>query len=247
MSNYLFKSRDKHPTITCPHCFKISSQNWYFKIGPFHKLEESMTVHSPDGGSTMIAEPEEPEVSKKPFDEDNLAGIILSTCSECDATTYWLKSIDGDELQLYPQNFSNYPQPHEDMPKHISKTFKEAGSVMDLSLGSSAALARLTLENLLIHLGYEGYSLNDKIGKVIKDGEISKKTEKALDVIRVYGNSGAHSGIIDLEELPWVPATLLKLINLVVDDLITAPKEIDNMFDALPAGIKAGIEKRDKK
>lgn len=242
MSNYLFKSRDKHPTITCPHCFKISSQNWHFEIGPFHRENNRVPFYT-NVNPAKLVENEEP---KRPFDEDNLAGIILSTCSKCDATTYWLKSMDGDELQLYPHNFSNYPQPHEDMPKGIRKTFKEAGSVMHLSLGSSAALARLTLENLLIHLGYEDGTLNVKIGNVIKDGEISKKTEKALDVIRVYGNSGAHSGIINLEEQPWVPSTLLKLINSVVDDLITAPKEIDDMFDAMPTGIKAGIEKRDK-
>lgn len=245
MSNYLFENQSKHPTFICPHCFKLTSQRWYYKIGPYSRAGVSKQIYLEDTSEVELVV--EPVKERIPFDENNLAGIILSTCSKCDATTYWLKSMDGDELQLYPQNFSNYPQPHEDMPKHISKTFKEAGSVMNLSLGSSAALARLTLENLLIHLGYEGRSLNDRIGKVKKDGEISKKTEKALDIIRVYGNSGAHSGIIDLEEEPWVPATLLKLINLVVDDLIAAPKEIDNMFDAIPAGIKAHIEKRDKK
>lgn len=243
MSNYLFESRDKHPTITCPHCFKMSSQSWHYEIGPYH-TEKSMSVVYTNVDPETIVEPEEP---KRPFDEDNLAGIILSTCSKCDATTYWLKSMDNDELQLYPQNFSNYPQPHADMPESIRKTFKEAGSVMHLSLGSSAALARLTLENLLVHIGYEKGTLNEKIAQAIADGDISKKTQQALDVIRVYGNSGAHSGIINLDEQPWVPSTLLELINLVVDEMIATPNKIETMFDAMPAGIKAGIEKRDKK
>lgn len=231
MSNYLFENHDKHPTFTCPHCFNLNSHRWDFVYGPL------------GGVPSIIDKSERP---KHPFN-NKLRGIIIARCNKCDVATYWLKSHDGDELQIYPSNPSNYPQPHVDMPEDIKKTFKEAGSVMHLSLGSSAALARLTLENLLIYLGYKDGNLNTKIGNVIKNGEIGKRTEKALDVIRVYGNSGAHSGIIDLEEQPWVPDTLLKLINLVVDDLITAPKEIDNMFDAMPAGVKAGIEKRDKK
>ncbi|KXY80121.1 DUF4145 domain-containing protein [Bacillus cereus group sp. MYBK12-2] len=241
MSNYLFESYDKHPTITCPHCFKISSQRWNYVYGPFGRTIGSKQIDPEDTDTSISKEPEKP---KHPFN-DLLEAVIKSTCNKCDTDTYWMKSFTGEELQIYPSNSSNYPQPHEDMPKHISKTFKEAGSVMRLSLGSSAALARLTLENLLIYLGYKDGNLNTKIGNVIKTGDIGKRTEKALDVIRVYGNSGAHSGIINLEEQTWVPSTLLKLINLVVDDLITAPKEIDDMFDAMPKGVKDGIAKRD--
>ncbi|WP_103652639.1 DUF4145 domain-containing protein [Bacillus thuringiensis] len=240
MSNYLFEDEKKHPTLTCPHCFRLSSQGWSYLWLP-HRIGQSQQI---DSDSINSNETVNQKKIVNPFNYPRLKGIIITTCNKCDSNTYWLKSLDGDELQVHPFNFSDYPQPHVDMPDHIRKTFKEAGSVMHLSLGSSAALARLTLENLLIHLGYEDGNLNAKIGNVIKNGDIGKRTEKALDVIRVYGNSGAHSGIIDLEEKPWVPSTLLKLINLVVDDLITAPKEIDDMFDAMPKGVKDGIAKR---
>ncbi|PEJ99319.1 DUF4145 domain-containing protein [Bacillus wiedmannii] len=242
MSKYLFQNALKHPTFVCPHCFDISSHRWEYVYGPYWRQGQSNQIDPEYTGVEYTFGPEKPT---NPFEKGWLQGIIQATCSKCDSTTYWLKSMECDELQVYPMNCANYPQPHKDMPEHIRKTFKEAGSVMHLSLGSSAALSRLTLEKLLVHLEYKNGSLNDKIGQVIKDGEISKRTEKALDVIRVYGNSGAHSGIINLEEQPWVPSTLLKLINLVVDDLITAPKEIDDMYDAMPKGVKNGIKNRD--
>ncbi|MCU5128196.1 DUF4145 domain-containing protein [Bacillus cereus] len=243
MSKYLFESNAKHPTLICPHCFKLSSQRWHYKIGPYSRPGHSNQIYLEDTGEVELVV--EPEKKRNPFDENNLAGIIVSTCNQCDASTHWLKSMDGDELQVHPLNFSNYPQPHEDMPDHIRKTFKEAGSVMHLSLGSSAALSRLTLENLLKHLGYDKGSLNDKIGKVIADEKVNSHVAKMLDIIRTYGNSGAHSGIINLDENPDVPKFLLDLINLVVEHMITLPNKVDTMFDALPPGIRAGIEKRD--
>lgn len=228
MSKYLFENQSKHPTFICPHCFKLTSHRWHYI---FSRKQ-----------SPYLAESEK---SQKPFDNDQLEGIIMSICSKCDSSTYWLKSFMKDELQVCPSNSSNYPQPHPDMPEHIRKTFIEAGSVMHLSLGSSAALSRLTLENLLKHLGYEKGSLNDKIGKVISDGKVSAHVAKMLDIIRTYGNSGAHSGIINLDENPEIPRFLLELINLVVEHMITLPNKVDTMFDAIPPGIKAGIEKRD--
>ncbi|MCU4843750.1 DUF4145 domain-containing protein [Bacillus cereus] len=230
MSNYLFESPDKHPTFTCPHCFQISSHRWQFVYGPL--------------GTTPNFRSTTPEKPKHPFNDD-LSGIIKTTCSKCDVPTYWLKSKNGEALQVYPSNSSNYPQPHVDMPDHIKKTFIEAGSVMHLSLGSSAALSRLTLENLLKHLGYEKGSLNDKIGKVITDGKVNSNVAKMLDIIRTFGNSGAHSGIINLDESPEIPKFLLELINLVVEHMITLPNKVDTMFDTIPPGIRASIEKRD--
>ncbi|PEA97929.1 hypothetical protein CON66_00105 [Bacillus cereus] len=242
MSNYLFENQDKHPTFTCPHCYQISSQGWKYIYGPNYPRGKSKQINPESiisSTSTELAE------DNNPFHHFNLRGVILSTCNKCDSSTYWLKSLNAEEIQVYPSNSSDYPQPHEDMPDHIRKTFKEAGSVMHLSLGSSAALSRLTLENLLKHLGYEKGSLNDKIGKVISEGKVSAHVGRMLDIIRTYGNSGAHSGIINLDENPEIPKFLLELINLVVEHMITLPKKVDTMFDAIPPGIRAGIEKRD--
>lgn len=38
----------------------------------------------------------------------------------------------------------------------------------------------------------------------------------------------------------------MKLLNIIAERLITEPKEIDCIFDALPQSVKDSIEKRDK-
>jgi len=38
---------------------------------------------------------------------------------------------------------------------------------------------------------------------------------------------------------------LFKLVNLIVEEMITKPKEIDTLYGALPESAKQAIEKRD--
>ncbi len=214
MPNYLFESHDKHPTFTCPHCFQISSHRWQFAYGPL--------------GTTPSFKSSNPEKPKHPFN-DNLLGIIKTMCSKCDGPSYWLRSKNGEELQVYPSNSTNYPQPHEDMPEHIRNTYIEAGSVLHLSLGASAALSRLTLENLLAHIGYDQGTLFNRIEKICANQDISSILRKKLDIVRLIGNKGTHVGSISFTEKPDTPILLLTIINDIVDDLITKPKSLASL------------------
>ncbi|GAB2553595.1 hypothetical protein GCM10026983_21610 [Gracilibacillus alcaliphilus] len=228
---YLFTNDDTQPVFTCPHCIEVQSHRWEYILGPL-----TLQPHiNPNDEKKMLGH----------TFKDKLKGVIKSKCNSCGSNTFWLKSLERDELQIYPGNYNNYPAPHKDMPEDIQKTYNESGSVMHLSLGSSAALARLTLENLLIHLGYKSGSLNDKIKDFVANGFNGPKLQKMLDVVRVYGNSGAHSGIINLDEKPEVPSFLLNLINIIVEQAISIPNNVESAYNSLPDSIKDAIDKRD--
>ncbi|MFZ3578314.1 DUF4145 domain-containing protein [Virgibacillus sp. DJP39] len=213
MSKLFNGNTSKNPVFICPHCLEYYSHTWYFVHGPF----------GTDPGTTIT------EKDPDPFGFDNLSGIIQSNCNKCDKITYWLKSMQGDELQVYPMNFENISPPHKDMPEHIKKTYKEAGSVMHLSLRSSAALARLTLENLLAHLGYAKGKLYDRIKDLEDSHDISSVLKQKLHLVRKVGNTGAHTGSISFEEHPEIPKHLLTIINDIVDELITKPKTLEEL------------------
>lgn len=144
---------------------------------------------------------------------------------------------------VYP-NAVTAPFANPDLPDDIKTDFEEARQISNLSPKGAAALLRLVIQKLCIHLGEPGKDLNTDIGELVQKG-LPVKIKKALDVVRVIGNESVHPGQIDLNDNPGTAAKLFELVNIIADAMITQPKEIDKLFDGLPDGKKAAIEKRD--
>jgi hypothetical protein len=50
-----------------------------------------------------------------------------------------------------------------------------------------------------------------------------------------------------LNDTPDVALQLFGLINIIVEDRITRPKEVEELYSKLPDGAKKAIEERDRK
>ena len=87
-------------------------------------------------------------------------------------------------------------------------------------------------------------NINDDIGQLVSKG-LSVQIQKALDSVRVIGNNAVHPGSIDLDEKSEVAKTLLSLLNIIVEQLITQPKKINEIYSNLPQSALDGINKRD--
>ena len=96
------------------------------------------------------------------------------------------------------------------------------------------------------HLGQEGKDINKDIGELVKKG-LPVKIKLALDSLRVYGNEAVHPGEIDLKDNRETALKLFKLMNIIVHDMITQPKEIEKLFYCLPQSKLEGIKNRDNK
>ncbi len=134
--------------------------------------------------------------------------------------------------------------PNPDLPDAIKADFEEARQIANLSPKGAAALLRLVIQKICIHLGEPGKDINSDIGNLVKKG-LPSKIQKALDIVRVVGNESVHPGQIDLNDDPATTTKLFELIDIIADTMITQPKEIDKLFDSLPDGKKAAIQKRD--
>jgi len=165
-------------------------------------------------------------------------GFHIAMCSHCNKPSYW----NGNQM-VYP-NAVTAPFANPDLPDDIKTDFEEARQISNLSPKGAAALLRLVIQKLCIHLGEPGKDLNTDIGELVQKG-LPVKIKKALDVVRVIGNESVHPGQIDLNDNPGTAAKLFELVNIIADAMITQPKEIDKLFDGLPDGKKAAIEKRD--
>ncbi len=154
----------------------------------------------------------------------------------------WYHGYEPPVYVLYPVE-TNPPPPTKDMPKKIADIYNEARAVLPHSPKSSAALLRLAIQNLCQHLGKAGKNLNEDIGELVRDG-LSPRVQQALDSVRVIGNNAVHPGSIDFDDNPNLVETLFKLVNFIVEEMITRPREIKEIYDSLPQNQLDQIEQR---
>lgn len=159
-------------------------------------------------------------------------------CHQCEKATFWF-----DGKLMYP-NSGSAPLPNQDLPEDIKADYLEASSILGSSPRGAAALLRLCVQKLCKALGKPGKDINADIGSLVQDG-LPIRIQQALDVVRVVGNEAVHPGTIDLNDKPETAASLFNLINMIANDRITQPREIEALYSALPEGKLEGIKKRD--
>ncbi len=202
----------------CPHCGVHSRQRW-----------ASIRAY------TWV---------RKPFKQFNLFGEDLSEkwsisrCDHCNSYAFWL-----NHEMFYPRLIP-VEEPNPDMGENIVKIYNEAALILKDSPRASAALLRLAVQKICVLLGESGENLNTDIGNLVKKG-LSSTIQQSLDILRVIGNNAVHPGQIDIEEEPSLVLVLFGLINLITDEMITKPKQVNELFVALPESLKNQVSKRD--
>ena len=167
--------------------------------------------------------------------------FIFAVCWACKQETIW----HAHEM-IWPQQVAA-PPPAADMPEIILADFEEARRICNVSPRGAAALLRLAVQKLCPVLGSTKSDINAAIGELVANGKISQRLQQALDTVRVIGNEAVHPGELNVADSPEIVASLFKLINFIVLEAITRPKEIVEIYGSLPAKKLAGIEARDGK
>jgi len=174
--------------------------------------------------------------SQKNESADN--GLVLRRCDKCDRLAVWHRK------KLIVPRVLTGPPPHVDLPETPKEDYEEARAVAADSPRSAGALLRLALQKLCKVFGAKGDNIHTDIGVLVKKG-LPAGIQKALDILRVAGNECVHPGIMDLrDDLPTV-TKLFELVNLIVQNMITEPREIDALYSSLPESKRKEIERRD--
>ena len=245
----------------CPHCGAYTTQYWLDVYGNYSEKNE--TPHIPN------------EAIKKMFNEDtklpaedkqewlkwynnmgtglvfleeteghviynNVYNLYLSKCYNCNKISVWVH----DTLLFPNEKFGVHPNP--DLPENIIHDFEEARSILGLSPRGAAALLRLCVQKLCIHLGEKGKNIDDDIASLVSKG-LNPLVQKALDIVRVIGNASVHPGVIDINDDRDTASQLLVLINSITDQMISHPKQVEELYGKLPADKRKAIEKRNDK
>jgi len=200
-------------SFTCPHCGVLARQ---YKWG--HQLDKPSQALYP-----------EPNIAAAP--------LKICACENCGKNCLWV----GDDY-VYPDR-SNAPRPNPDMPAEVQADYQEAARIYNQSPRGAAALLRLSIQKLMVHLGQPGKNINEDIASLVASG-LPVQIQQALDVVRVTGNNAVHPGKLDAND-SHIAEQLFPLVNVIVEYRISLPARIQEMYDALPDGAKSAIQKRD--
>lgn len=168
-------------------------------------------------------------------------GFSIATCASCEESTLWI-----NEKIIYPKK-ATVPSPNEDLDEDIKALYLEASTILVDSPKGSTALLRLALQKLLKQVGKSGKNINSDIKDLVAEG-LSPKIQQALDLLRVVGNNAVHPGQINLDDNAEVAEKLFSILNFIANELITKPKELENLYaDLIPPDTQEHIRTRDKK
>jgi hypothetical protein len=247
--------------FNCPHCGAHSNQTW-FKLAA-DPIDKGGTPSVPDNQfiaeiradrnidnemrDRLIRWAEEinsglvflERVERGHYSYHTVNNLHLSKCFTCKKIAVWVH----DNL-VFPNKLYTVP-PNQDLPEDVRRDYEEAGEILDKSPRGSAALLRLAIQKLCIHLGEPGKNINTDIASLIKRG-LDKRVQQALDVVRVIGNNALHPGQMDIKDDKDTARTLFGLVNLIAEKMIGEPKHVQNLFESLPEGARKQIEERDK-
>jgi hypothetical protein len=167
-----------------------------------------------------------------------MEGWDVARCDHCGHPSLWFQGG-----MVYPP-LGSAPLPNADLSPDICNDYEEARAIFHRSPRGAAALLRLAIQKLCKELGQKGDSINADIAALVKKG-LLPAVQQALDAVRVIGNNAVHPGQVDLRDDLDTTAVLFRLVNLIAEQMITAPKEAAAIYNSLPESARDAIAKRD--
>ncbi|QLG88170.1 DUF4145 domain-containing protein [Chitinibacter bivalviorum] len=249
--------------FSCPHCNAFTTQHWsHLYSNSYPNDSRTPNIPNPSLKEKFHSDPEINQKVKeeliewidkmslgKPFTEieqnscysrRRLMNLNISECYNCKEISIWVH----DQL-IWPSSKIEV-KPNQDLPSHIKRLFDEAREIVLSSPKGAAALLRLSIQHLCKELGESGKNIDDDIASLVAKG-LNPLVQKALDIVRVIGNEAVHPGEINLDDDSDTALQLFGLINLIADQMITQPKQVEALYKKLPEKKLNGIEQRNKK
>lgn len=217
MSNHIAPTI-RQLSFHCPYCGVLAHQHWSDNIHCHYVGIQPNGVH----GNTSY----------------QLQKTLTAKCGHCGQVSFWV-----NQKMVYPQT-GIVEMANSDLPAEILIDYNEARDIVNISPRGAAALLRLAIQKMCVHLGEKGKNLNDDVANLVKKG-LPIQLQQALDSVRVIGNYAVHPGVIDLNDKPETAFALFSFVNIICDYFITQPKKIAEVFGNLPAKDKQNIDKRD--
>lgn len=249
--------------FSCPNCGALATQYWQdVWLDAVSAKSRTPTFPGPESKASLLEDNTidskvrdslvawiDKMLAKVPFTEKHEKGrwlnrslnnVFVSECFNCDQVAIWVH-----QTPIFPPSRTG-DAPSDDMPSDIARDFEEARAILSQSPRGAAALLRLCIQKLCIFLGEKGKNIDQDIASLVSKG-LNPLVQKSLDVVRVIGNESVHPGSIDLRDDRETASQLLRLVNLIVDQMITLPNSINLLYNDLPEAKRKAIDERNQK
>lgn len=204
--------------FNCPYCGVYAHQEWYNDVAY---------------GNSYVGMYGKLELGSTSY----IGALRVSKCSHCKKIVLW------DQGKMLIPRKMTVPDPSDDVPDNVKAIYIEAGKVLRDSPRASGALMRIALELLLQKINNNSLGLNDNVNKLI-ESKIPEELIKALTILRVNGNDIMHTGEIIIFEKREDVIYLFDLFNMIVDELITRPKKLNEAYNKIPESKRKQIENK---
>lgn len=207
----------KSESFNCPRCGAYSHMTWY-------RLFRGQSVTFP-GSSYWEAQ-----------------------CACCKGFNLWLETDERRDMGelLYPDHGS-IELPEDDMPSEVISDYREAASIITRSRRGAAALFRLGLQKLCVHLGEKGQDINEDIRALASKNKLPPEIIQVADTVRLTGNAAVHPSQMLPEDIDDVASQMGSLINYIVRRAITDPKKIQELYNKTPKSKREAAENADSR
>jgi hypothetical protein len=179
-----------------------------------------------------------------------------ASCMSCKEPSLWrvtkLKNHprggreDLEAHLIYPDS-GIAPLPVEDMPDDVRLDYNEAASIFTKSPRGAAALLRLGLQKLCVHLGEGGGNIDQDIRSLAKKQTLPAAIIQVADTVRITGNNAVHPGTMSDKDFDQVASKMFALLNFIVTKGISEPKELDALYNQVPEAPRKAAEDKDQK
>lgn len=247
-------SERSHDSFACAYCGVVAHQTKVtLKIGTSNDNGNFIPISLSDEAEAYTFTPW--GIQAPAHTDDSSWDVYSSTaswwgsvCAACKRLTVW-----REDERLYPRVTAGIKPPHAEMPKTARELYDEAAAVLPVSRRAAAALARASMEALLKELdGTPGRkNLQDRLGAL--HSKVSPELWKVLTALRVVGNDALHGdddALVTLylvEEDSGVVRALFAAINEVVHELVTRPREWEELYALIPESKREAAERATQK
>lgn len=207
--------------FNCPHCRAYSSMQWDDFLE--RNILNTITIKQVEGYS-----------------------FFESTCYLCKRSMIWYLKDKNPKI-FFPREVAIPPE--ENMPENVKEIYEEASLILGDSPRASCALLRLALqelmkylkENIQIYNGLKNRNISEDIKEIINIGnfyqEQKEMLEEAMNSIRLVGNKASHPSELDINDNSEIANILFEMINFIVGEIITKPKEREERLNKLKNAI----------